>query len=128
MSFNLAFGLFKTGVGLAGAGLQADHEKELTELSYESDQEDIRRREFEQDTIKGAAKAMSENAGVLHTSGSTAQGYLDTMEYQFGKELQFMKDYAERARQLGHDATGLRKMSNIFDSLAGGASTMFGGK
>ena len=127
MGMNLALGLFTTGVGISSAGLQSKHDKDMVSLEYKSDLEDIRRREFEQEQIKGVAKAFSENAGVKHTSGSTAQGYLDTMNYQFKKELDFMKAYAEEARQLGNEAAGLRKFSNILNSISGGLS-MFGDK
>lgn len=122
MSANLALGLFTTGVKLFGAGEQSKHEKEMIELEYKSDLEDIRRREFEQQQIRGTAKALSEASGVLHSGGSSAQGYLDTMDFQFKKEIDFMKAYAEEARRLGREGVSLRKTANILGAFSSGMS------
>lgn len=128
MSAMLALGLFSTGIKLFGAGEQSRHDKAMVELQYKSDLEDIRRREFEQQQIRGTGKAYSEAAGVLHSGGSSAQGYLNTMDYQFKKEIDFMKSYAEEARKLGRDAAALRKTSNVLDAFSMGLSIWGGGK
>lgn len=122
MSAGLAMGLFTAGMSIWGAGKQAAHEKDIADLEYKSDLEDIRRRDFEQQQIKGQAKAFSEASGVLHSGGSTAQGYLNTMESQFKRELEFMKKYAEESRRLGYEGASLRKTANVFDALGAGFS------
>ena len=127
MSADLALGLFSTGMKLFGVGAQSKHDKERVELEYQSDLEDIRRREFEQTQIRGTAKAYSEASGVLHSGGSSAQGYLDTMDYQFKKEIDFMKTYAEEARRLGREGASLRKTAGILNAFSSGIG-MFGGE
>jgi hypothetical protein len=122
MSAGLALGLFSTGMKLFGAGEQSKADKARIELEYKSDLEDIRRRQFEQQQIRGTGKAYTEAAGVLHSGGSSAQGYLDTMDYQFKKELDFMKSYAEEARRLGRKQSSIDKTSNILSAFSSGLS------
>ena len=78
-----AAGIGKALFGFMGAGKQKDVDKRQTELSYLDNLEKIRRREFEIKQTEGTAKALSETAGVLHTGGSTAQMFLDTMATEF---------------------------------------------
>ena len=127
MSAALALGLFTTGVKLFGVDQQSDYEKDVADLEYKSNLEDIRRRQFEQYQIRGTAKAFSEASGVKHSGGSSAQGYLDTMDYQFKKEIEFMKSYAEEARRLGYEGASLRKQAGILNALSSGMNIMGSG-
>jgi hypothetical protein len=120
MSAGLALGLFSAGVGFMGAKRQGDFDKEVVDLEYKSDMEDIRRKQFEQEQILGITKAFSQNAGVLHSGGSTAQGYVSTMESEFTKELKFMRSYAEEARRLGKESAEMRELTNILNSFSSG--------
>lgn len=115
------------GAGISGANDQKDIDKDRVELEFLSDLEDIRRREFEQQSIQGTAKAFSENAGVLHSGGSTAQGFLNTMATQFSKEIKFMRDYAYEARSLGNRAATLKHRAGIMNSLSEGVNSMGAG-
>ena len=117
-------GLFQMGSGITGAGYQKDLDRARVELEYKSDLEDIRRREFDQQTIQGTAKAFSESAGVLHSQGSSAQGFLNTMASQFMKEINFMKNFAEESRRLGNQSASLRHRAGVMGALTEGAKTM----
>lgn len=121
--FALAFGIGKAFAGLWGSSKQKKVDKAQTELSYQSNLEDIRRREFQQEQTKGKAKAFSEDAGVLHTGGSTAQTFLDTMASEFDKEISFMRQYAEQAKSLGMKQASLNAQMGAFNALAGGVET-----
>jgi hypothetical protein len=119
----IAFGIGSFAAGLFGSGQQKKVDKAAAELTYQSTLEDIRRREFEQEQTKGAAKAFSEASGVLHSGGSSAQQFLDTMATEFRKELKFMRDYANRARELGLKEASLRAQTGAFNALSGGLQT-----
>lgn len=119
----LALGLGQAGFGIWGAGRQKDVDKQSAELSYLDNLEKIRRREFEQEQTKGAAKALSETAGVLHTGGSTAQGVLDVMASEFKKELDWMEKFAKEARRLGIKTADVRAQTGIMRSITGGIQT-----
>lgn len=121
--FALAFGIGKAVAGLWGSSRQKKAEKAQAELSYRSNLEDIRRREFDQMQTKGKAKAFSENAGVLHSGGSTAQQFLDTMASEFDKEISFMRQYAEQAKSLGMKQAQLNAQMGAFNAVAGGFET-----
>lgn len=121
---SMGLGLFQMGSGIAGAGYQKDIDRDLVELAYKSDQEDIRRREFDQQGTQGIAKAFSENAGVLHSGGSTAQGFLNTMAEQFTREINFMKKFAEESRYLGRKQASLKHRSGVMGALTSGMKTM----
>jgi hypothetical protein len=120
MGMNLALGMFSAGVGIMGAKRQGEFDERSVEMEYKSDMEDIRRRAFEQEEILGFTKAFSQNAGVRHTGGSTAQGYVSSMESEFTKELTFMRKYAEEARRLGMESAESRQLTNILNSISGG--------
>jgi len=119
-----ALGMFQMGTGIVGAGYQKDIDDDRVELEYKSNLEDIRRKKFEHQTIQGTAKAFSENSGVLHSGGSTAQGFLDTMADQFAREIDFMRNFAMESRKLGHDASGLRRNASVLGSISRGIGAM----
>lgn len=120
----IGFGIMQFGMGLWGSSAQADLEKDRIQLGYEDNLEKIRRRKFAQESTKGKAKAFSEAAGVLHTGGSSAQGYLDTMAQEFGKELDWMQKFADEARKLGIEAADVEKRIGGMQAFAGGANTI----
>lgn len=118
-------GLFKFDM----AGKQKETDRKRVQLSYEDNLEKIRRREFTQEQVKGEAQAYSQAAGVRHTTGSSAQGYLDTMSLEFKRELDWMKDYARRAKQLGMDQASISHKTNVFGALTSvgkGAAGIYG--
>lgn len=116
-------GIVTFGAGHKGAGEQRDIDKQMVELSYRDNLEKIRRRGFTQEQTKGKAKAFSENAGVLHSGGSTAQGYLDTLSNEFRAELNWMKDYAKMAKKLGLEKAGVDYDANRMAAIQQGIST-----
>lgn len=116
----VAVGIFTFGAGLWGASKQEQLEEDRVELTYKDNLEKIRRRAFMQEATKGKAKARSENAGVLHTPGSTPQGYMDVITSEFKKELNWMKKYAEEARRIGMDKAHLDKTMAVFQSISSG--------
>lgn len=118
-----AIGIGKAITGLLGAHKQRDIEKDRVQLGYEDNLEKIRRRAFQQQTVQGAAQAFSQNAGVLHSGGSTAQGFLDTMSSEFKKELDWMKKYAKTARSLGMKSANLAHRIGSLNAITGGAQT-----
>jgi hypothetical protein len=120
----MGLGLFQMGSGIAGAGYQKDLDRDQVELEYQSDLEDIRRREFDQQSVQGTAKAFSENAGVLHSGGSSAQGFLNTMAEQFTREINFMKNFAREARSLGYKQASLKHRTGVMGALTSGMKTM----
>lgn len=119
----VAMGIASFASGLFGSSKQKKIDKAAAELTWKSNMEEIRRREFEQGQIKGATKAFSENAGVLHSGGSTAQGYLNTMADEFRKEITWMREYANTARSLGLKEAQLRAQTGAFNALSSGVQT-----
>jgi hypothetical protein len=119
----IGFGILQLGAGLFGSSKQKRVDKAAAELTFRSNKEEIRRREFEQEQIMGATKALSENAGVRHTLGSSAQGYIDTMAEQFGREIAYMKEYADTARKLGLKEAQLRAQTGAFNAIGSGLQT-----
>jgi hypothetical protein len=115
-------GVMTAGIGIGFADDQAKLEKERVELSYRDNLEKIRRRKFDIEQIKGAGKALSETAGVRHTSGSTPQGYVQTMASEFHKELTWMRKYAERARKLGIESANVNRKIGTFNAIKSGIS------
>lgn len=109
--------------GLWGSNKQKNIDKNKVKLTFADNMEKIRRREFTQEATLGKTKAMSENSGVRHTGGSTAQGYIDTMAQEFKKELDWMKKYASTARDLGLDAANLDYQTNNLNAFTGAIST-----
>lgn len=121
--FAAAMGIFDAVSGIFGSNKQKKADEARTQLGYEDNLEKIRRREFTQEQTKGEAKAFSENAGVLHTGGSTAQGTLDTMSREFKYELDWMKQYAERAKSLGLQSASVTASGNRANSVSSGINT-----
>jgi hypothetical protein len=119
----IALGLAQAIGGIWGASKQKRVDKQKAELAYLDNLEKIRRREFEQEQTQGAAKALSETAGVLHTGGSTAQGVLDTMAREFKKELDWMEKFAKEARRLGIKVADVQAQTNVVRSVTGGIQT-----
>jgi len=119
----IALGLAQAIGGIWGAGRQKKADKQSTELAYLDNLEKIRRREFEQEQTKGAAKAFSETAGVLHVGGSTAQGVLDTMASEFKKELDWMERFAKEARRIGIKVADVQAQTSTYRSVTGGVQT-----
>ena len=117
-----AVGIFTFGAGLWGADKQHELEKERALLGYEDNLEKIRRRGYTQEQIKGQTKARSENAGVLHTAGSTPKGYVDAMASEFKKELDWMKEYAERAKRLGVESANVNRKIGGLNAFSDGVN------
>ena len=118
-----ALGLLSAGIGLFGAKMQGDVDRDKVELGYQDSLEKIRRRGFTQQQILGQAKARSQASGVLHTGGSTAQGTIDAMSTQFKKELDWMKHYSKRARMLGLRGADVSQFANQIGAISGGLNT-----
>jgi hypothetical protein len=118
-----ALGIAKAVGGLWGAGKQKEVDKAQVQLAYEDNLEKIRRRRFEQRQVEGAAKAFSETAGVTHHGGSTAQGVLDTMAREFKFEIDWMREFGERAREVGLEAARVRAKTSMFGAVTGGITT-----
>lgn len=119
----IGLGIASFASGLFGSSKQKKIDKAAAELTWKSNQEEIRRREFEQEQIKGTAKAFSEASGVEHTGGSSAQQFLDTMASEFSKEIAWMREYANTARSLGMKEASLRAQTGAFNALSGGLQT-----
>lgn len=119
----LAIGIASAAAGAIGASKQKDIEEERVELSYQDNLEKIRRRKLQMNQTQGAATAFSQSAGVRHTGGSTAQGVLDTMAMEFKREIDWMKDYADKAKRLGIKAADASYDANIMGALTGGVQT-----
>jgi len=119
-------GIMNFGIGNSMSDEQRRIDKERIDLQYKDNLEKIRRRAFTQEQTKGAAKALSETAGVRHTPSSTPQGYMNVMTSEFKKELTWMKHYAVTARRLGLQQSALerkgRQMDLVKDSINLGAS------
>lgn len=125
--FQAAMGI-AGGIGqLFGAGDQKTLDQERVKLGYQDNLEKIRRREFTQEQIKGRTKAMSEASGVLHSGGSSAQGAIDTMSREFGLELDWMKKFAEKSRDLGLKSASLQGKSNTLKGLGSIGTGLFQG-
>jgi len=119
----IALGIGKALDGLFGAKKQKEVDKEQVELAWRDNMEKVRRRKFEQEQTQGAAKALSETAGVLHSGGSTAQGVLDTMAREFKSELDWMTKFATEARRIGHKRASVAHQTNVLGSITGGIQT-----
>lgn len=118
-----AIGIGSAILGIGGANRQKGVDKQQVELAYADNLEKIRRREFTQEQTMGTAVAFGENAGVLRSGGSTAQATLDVMASEFKKELDWMKQYAQRAKQLGIKSANVRGRTNMLGAITGGAQT-----
>ena len=118
-----AIGIFSAGAGIFGASKQKKVDKAQTELQYQDNLEKSRRRKFTQEATFGAGTAFSQASGVLHTGGSSAQGYLDTMAREFKLELDWMRKFAEEARKLGHKGASAAHTTNVLRSISGGIQT-----
>jgi len=117
------FGGFKALTGIFGAFNQSDADRERVRLQFEDSLEKIRRRDFTQKQVLGAAKALGESSGVRHTMGSSAQGALDTMSAEFKKELDWMKRYAIRAKKLGMQQASMDFSKNLIGSVSEGVKS-----
>ncbi len=118
-----AIGIFSAGAGIFGAGKQKEVDKDRAELSYQDNLEKIRRRAFTQRQTLGTGKAFTEASGVLHSAGSSAQGFLDTMAREFKSELDWMRRFSEEARKLGYEGARAAYKANVMGSIAGGIQT-----
>lgn len=121
--FAAVLGLAKTGFGIFGARSQRRADRAATQLTFESNIEDTRRRESEINAVLGAASAVSQTAGVRHSAGSTAQGVLDTMTDAYRNEIQWMREYAFRAKQIGMKQATLNYRSSVLNSIGSGMNT-----
>ena len=119
----LALGIGQALGGLWGSSNQKEVDKKQVALAYQDNLEKIRRRKFQQEATEGAAKAFSENAGVLHSGGSTAQGVLDTMAREFKSEINWMVKFGQQAREIGFESARVRAKTSMFASITGGAQT-----
>lgn len=118
-----AIGIGQAALGIFGAKKQKAVDVGQVELQYRDNLEKIRRRKFQQEQVKGAAKAGTEATGVLHAAGSSAQGYLDTMAREFSLELDWMRRFADEARRLGYKGASAAHTTNVLRSLAAGIQT-----
>lgn len=114
-----AVGIF---AGALSVGAQREVDRDRVDLQYADNLEKIRRREWTQENQKGLAKARSENSGVLHSGGSTAQGALDTMANEFGRELRWMKEYAKKSKQLGIRSASVKEGAGYINAVSSGLS------
>jgi len=121
-----AVGIGKLFGGLFGSGKQKKIDKRQAELSYKSNLEDIRRRKFDQDQTLGQSTLQVEASGVRQTGGSTAQRFLDVMADEFKKELGFMQQYADEARQLGLKQAKLNYQTGVLNAVTGGIQSYVG--
>jgi hypothetical protein len=126
MEFAAVMGGFKAFAGIFGAFKQDDLTQQGIQFKYEDNLEKIRRRKFTQQQTLGRTKAFSENAGVLHSGGSTAQGVIDTMTAEFKKEIDWMHKFATTQRILGKKQARFDFEANIIGSAAGGLQTFQG--
>lgn len=118
-----AIGIGSAIGGIFGSNQQKDVDDQQVELAFRDNMEKIRRRKFEQAQTQGAAKAYSENAGVTHHGGSTAQVVLDSMANEFRREIGWMTKFASEARKLGHKSAKVRAQAGRFGSIMGGIQT-----
>lgn len=119
----IGLGLFSAGSGIFAGAKQRRQDRYQAALTYKSNQEEIRRREFQQTQTLGATKAFSEASGVVHEFGSTPTEYLQLMTREFATELRFMREYAEQARRLSISQASLNQQTNVFNSLSRGLQT-----
>lgn len=115
---------FQAAMGIAGGfgqifgGKKQERlDKDRVRLGYEDNLEKIRRRGFTQQQILGTNVARSEASGVLHSGGSSAQGGIDTMAREFRFELDWMKKFAEKSRELGLRSASLQGKQNLIKGL-----------
>lgn len=118
-----ALGIGQAVAGIFGAKKQKKVDQAQTELQYQDNLEKIRRRRFQQEQVHGAATAGTEASGVLHSSGSSAQGYLDTMAREFRLELDWMRKFAEEARKIGYKGASAAHTANVLRSISSGFQT-----
>ena len=118
-----AIGIFSAGAGIFGAKKQKKVDKAQAELQYQDNLEKIRRRKFGQEATFGMGTAFSQASGVLHTRGSSAQGYLDTMAREFRLELDWMRKFADEARRLGYKGASAAYTTNVLQSITSGIQT-----
>jgi hypothetical protein len=126
MEFAAVMGGFKAFTGIFGAFKQDEADQEAIQLRYEDNLEKMRRRKFTMKQTIGKTKAFSENAGVLHTGGSTAQGVINTMAAEFQKEINWMHKFATTQQRLGKKQAKIDFQANIIGAAAGGAQTFQG--
>ncbi len=126
MEFAAVMGGFKAFAGIFGAFSQDDLTQQGIQFKYEDNLEKIRRRKFTQQQTLGKTKAFSENAGVLHSGGSTAQGVINTMSSEFQKEINWMHKFATTQALLGKKQATLDLQAGILGSAAGGVQTIQG--
>lgn len=117
-----AVGIGTALFGGSAAKKQKKVDKQQVQLEYEDNLEKIRRREYTQQQTLGATKAYSETAGVLHTPGTTPERYMAEMEDAFKKEIDWMKEYADRAKKLGMKGASVRAQANTLNAIASGIS------
>lgn len=118
-----AIGIGQAVGGIFGALKQKSVTKSQTELQFRDNLEKIRRRKFTQEQTLGTGTAFSEASGILHSGGSSAQGFLDTMAREFRLELDWMRRFADEARRLGHRGASAAFTTNILGSISSGIST-----
>lgn len=118
-----ALGIFQGITGIFGSRKQAKIEREKVQLGFEDNLEKIRRRQFQQDQTLGQAKLITEASGITHSSGSTAQRFMDTMAQEFRYEMDWMREYASRARKLGLKTADVAEDTNFIRSIFGGLKT-----
>lgn len=117
-----AVGIGTALFGGSAAKKQKKVEKKKAQLTYEDNLEKIRRREYTQDQTLGATKALSETAGVLHRTGTTPVSYMREMSDAFKREIDWMKEYAERAKKLGMESANVQFKANTINAIASGIS------
>lgn len=118
-----AVGVASALFGNSSAKKQKRVDQRQANLTYEDNLEKIRRREYTQQQTLGATKALGETAGVLHRENTTPTNYIKEMAGEFKKEIDWMKDYAKQAQQLGMQSASVTARTNTFNAIAGGIQT-----
>lgn len=118
-----AVGVASALFGSSSAKKQKVADRKQAYLAFEDNLEKIRRREYTQQQTLGATKALGETAGVLHRENTTPSNYIKEMSSEFKKEIDWMKEYAHRARDLGLTAASVRSQTNTFNAITGGIQT-----
>lgn len=115
-----AFGVADAAFSIFGALGQKKNDKRQVQLQFEDNREKIRRRQFEQEQTLGLTKTLAGASGVRNVQGSTPRQYMDVMSKEFEYELNWMREYTDRARRLGMKSASVNADTRVFNAIAGG--------
>lgn len=86
-------------------------------LTYDTRMEEIRRRESQQEKTMARGKGVAHSSGIK-VEGSSTEQYLDTMQTEFAKELDWMRHAAQKEKKaIRKGAPG--RGANLASSLGG---------